>query len=102
MPRQYLDQFRERVVALIQSGRVLHNLASELGIAAANIYRWQRQARIDAGEIVGVNNEMASELADAKRRIRDLKEVLTATKQTAPMLKDDGLSPKGGSRSSKP
>lgn len=102
MPRQYSSQFRERVVALAQDRRDVRDLANELGIAAATIYRWQRQARIGAGEIVGINNAIASELTDAKRRIRDLGEELTATRLAASLLKDVGIPPKGGSRSFKP
>lgn len=85
----------------------MRDLAGELAIAATTICRWPRPARIDAGEIVGVNSQMASEQADAKQRIRDLEEELvatklTATKLTASMLKDDGIRPKGGSLSSEP
>ena len=63
MPRQYSPQFRERVVALVEHGHDVRDLSIELDIAAATIYRWRRQARIDAGEIAGVNTAMASELA---------------------------------------
>lgn len=83
MSRQYSSQFRERVVALVEDGQNVRDLSSELEIAAATIYRWKRQARIDVGEIVGVNSEMASELADAKRPIRDSEEELVATKLAA-------------------
>ena len=102
MPRQYSPQFRERVVALVEHGHDVRDLSIELDIAAATIYRWRRQARIDAGEIAGVNTAMASELADAKRRIREFEEELRATKLAASMLKDDGIRPKGASRSLKP
>ena len=102
IPRQYSPQFRERVVALIQDGRDLRDLASELGIATATIYRWQKQARTEAGEIAGVNSAMAAELAHAKRRIRDLEEELTPTKLAGSMLKDDGIRPKGDSQSLEP
>ena len=70
MPRQYSPQFRERAVALVEHGHDFRDLAIELDIAAATIYYWRRQARIDAGEIAGVNTAMASELTDAKRRLR--------------------------------
>lgn len=46
---------------------------------------------------------MASELADAKRRSRDVEEELAATTSAvAAVLKDRGIRPKSGSRSSKP
>lgn len=102
MPRQYSPQFRERVLALVRDGRDAGELAAELGIASATIYRWRRQARIDAGEIPGVDSTLAAELADARRRIRELEEELSATRLAASMLKDEGIRPKGGSRSSRP
>lgn len=80
------------VDAVLQGGRDVRDLASDLGIATATIYRWQRQARIDAGDIVGINSAIAPELADAKRRIRDLEEELTATKLAASALKNFGYS----------
>lgn len=66
-PRQCSHQFRERAIALVQDGRDVRALATELGIAAATTDLWHRQARIDAGEIVGINSAMASELDDSIR-----------------------------------
>lgn len=102
MPRQYSPQFRERVLALVKEGRDPVALAKELGIASATVYRWRRQERIDAGVLPGTDSRVAAELADARRRIRELEEELAATKLAASMLKDEGIRPKGGSRSSRP
>ena len=63
MPLQYSPQFYERLLALVDDGHDARELASGLGIAAATIYRWHRQARIDSR----VNSVVASELAGAKR-----------------------------------
>lgn len=102
MPRHHSSQFLEQMFALIQGGRDVCNLASELRNVAATIYRWQRQARTDAGDIVGENSAMALELADTNRRIRDVAEELTAPKLATSMVKDDGIRPKGASRFLKP
>lgn len=91
MPRQYSLQYRERVVVPVQDGRDVRNLASEPGIAAATIYRWQRHARIDAGEIGEANSAVASGLAATKRRIRDLEAGPTSMKLAASMVKDVGI-----------
>ena len=58
MPRQYSERSRERVVALLQMVRDVTNLANELEIVVATLDRWQRQARIGAGAIGGVNSEV--------------------------------------------
>ncbi len=102
MPRQYSHQFRDRVLSLVDEGRRVDDLAKDLGISAGTIYRWRHQARIDAGELAGATSQQATERADAKRRIRQLEEELKATRLAASMLKDEGIRPKGGSRSSKP
>ena len=102
MPRQYSVQFRSRVLGLVEQGRDVRKLASELGISSATVYRWRQQERVDAGEIAGVNSAIAVELADAKKRIRELEEELAATQFAATMLRDENLRPKRGSRSSKP
>jgi len=98
MPRQYSVQFRERVLSLLGEGRPVKELADQLGIASATIYRWRAQSRIDAGEIPGTTTREAVELADARRRIRELEEELKATRLAASMLKDEGIRPKDGSR----
>lgn len=98
MPRQYSPQFRQRVLSLLAQGGSVGQLASELCIGAATLYRWQRQERIDAGDIPGPKTAQAAELADAKRRIRELEQELHATKLAASMLKDDGISPTDDSR----
>jgi transposase-like protein len=102
MPRQYSVQFRDRVLGLVEQDRDAGELASELGISSATIYRWRQQARVDAGEFAGVNSAVTAELADGKRRIRELEEELAATQFAATMLRDENIRPKGGSRSLRP
>ncbi|RJN32131.1 transposase [Nesterenkonia natronophila] len=51
MPRQYSHQFRERVLSLLDKGRRVDDLAQDLGVSAATIYKWRHQARVEAGVI---------------------------------------------------
>lgn len=102
MPRQYSPQFRERVLGLLDSGRPVSQLAIELGICEATIYRWRRQARIDAGLLPGTTSRDAVELADARKQIARLEEELRATRLAALILEDESVRPKGGSRSFRP
>lgn len=57
--------------------------------ATATINRWRRQARIDAGVINGVDIAMASELAVAKRRSRQVPSP-NSTRDEADSLKESG------------
>lgn len=102
MPLQYAPQFRERVLCLLEEGRPVGALAQELGISSATIYRWRQQAQIDVGLRAGTTSFEAEELADARRRIRELEEELFATQFAAQMLRDDSIPPKDGSRSWQP
>lgn len=86
---------------LFTTAATQESLAAELRISAATIYRW-RQERIDAGDIPGVDSTLTAELTDARRRIRELEEELSATRLAASILKDERIRPKGGSRSSRP
>ena len=43
MPRQYSAQFRERVLGRVDEGRDIVELAGELEISSATIYRWRER-----------------------------------------------------------
>ncbi len=88
MPRQYSVQFRDRVLGLVEKDRDVGELASELGISPATIYRWRQEARVDAEGVAGVNSAVPAELADAKRRIREVEEELAATQFAATVLRE--------------
>ncbi len=102
MPRMYSAEFRERAIALVDEGRTLRSVAADLGLAEATMYRWYQQVRIDRGELPGTTTVESQQLRDALRRIKDLEEELAATKLAAGMLRDEGIRPKGGSRSLRP
>jgi transposase len=72
-------------------GRDVEESAGELAIFSATICRWCKQSKVDSGEIADVNSAIAAELADARRRIRELEEELAATQFAASMLKDQSI-----------
>ena len=47
--RGYPPEFRRRVVDLVEGGRKVSEIASEVGVSGQTIYVWRRQARIEAG-----------------------------------------------------
>jgi transposase len=72
MPRQYPPEFRERIIALARSGRSISGLSADYGVAGATIYRWLDQDRIDHGEKPATIGTQNTELASARKRIREL------------------------------
>jgi transposase-like protein len=47
--RGYLPEFRRRVLALIDAGRKVRDVARDLGISEQTAYVWRKQHRIDQG-----------------------------------------------------
>lgn len=78
------------------------DVARDLGVTEGTIYRWKQQALVDRGQAPGVPTVESVQLRDALSRIKQLEEELRATRQAARILEDTSISPKGGSRLSRP
>ena len=98
--RGYPPEFRRRVVDLVEGGRKISELATELEVSAQTISTWRRQARVDAGLEAGVTTSEQAELAAAKRRIRELETELAIHRRATELLKEKA-SPKGRTRRSR-
>jgi len=98
--RGYPPEFRRRVVDLVEGGKKVSEVASELGVSQQTIYVWRRQARIDAGLEAGVTTSEHAELVAAKKRIRELETELAIHRRATELLKEE-VSPKGRTRRSK-
>ena len=98
--RGYPPEFRQRVVELVEAGRAVAEVASDLGISGQSIYTWRRQARIDAGLEPGLSTAEHAELVAARRRIRELETELAVHRRATELLKGD-VDPKGDSRLSR-
>ena len=70
--RGYPAEFRRRVVDLVEGGRKVSEVATELGVSEQTIYVWRRQARIDAGLEAGVTTSEFAERAAAHATGRDV------------------------------
>lgn len=70
--RGYPAEFRRRVVELVNPGRKVAEVAVALGISDQMICTWRRQDRIDRGLEPGLSSAERSELAAARKRIREL------------------------------
>ena len=75
-------------------------MARDLGISDQTLYTWRRQERIDRGEAPGLSSVEKTELAAARRRIRELETEVAIHRRAAELLKER-TDPKAGSRRSK-
>lgn len=100
MPRRYPVEFRRKVLDLIEAGRPIAEIAAQLGVSDQTVYNWRAQDQIDRGLRVGVSTSEATELAAARKRIRELETELAVTKRANELLKAQS-DPKGVGRSSR-
>jgi transposase-like protein len=99
MPKRYAREFRRAVCARLVAGEKVSSLSPELGVSEATLYKWKRQALIDAGRAEGVKSFEADELARAHKTIAELEAELEITKAAVALFNgEEPVSPKGGAR----
>ena len=98
--RGYPPEFRRRVLELVEAGRLVAEIAGDLGISEQTIYLWRRQDRIDRGLEAGLTTVEKAELVAARKRIRELEAELAVHRRATELLKEQA-GPKGGSRPSR-
>ncbi len=99
MPRRYPNEFRRKVLDLVEAGRPVTEIAADLDVTAQTIYNWRNQDLVDRGLRPGVTTRESIEPRQARRRIRELETELAVTRRANELLKEQ-TDPKGGSRSS--
>jgi transposase len=103
MPRSYSPEFRRRVIELCRSGgRRPREVALELGVSEATVYRWIAQDEVDLGERAGVRSGEHAELSRARARIRELEAELELTRKASAIFEEQqgqrAVRPKGSTR----
>jgi putative transposase len=99
MPFRYSGEFRRQACERMLAGESVQELAAELSVCNATLYRWRRQALIDAGQAPGVKSYEADRLAQARRRIKDLEAELKLVKAASALFEEgETISPKGSTR----
>ena len=98
--RGYPPEFRRRALDLLAAGRRATDLARDLGVSSQTIYLWRHQEQIDRGLVAGLTSTERTELAAAKRRIRELEAELEIHRRASELLVDRS-NQKGGSRRSR-
>ena len=98
MPKHYPAELRRRTCERMLAGEVVKDLVAELGIAEVTLYRWRRQALIDAGRRPGLKSYEADPLLAARRRVKELEAELKAVKAASALFEEGAADPKGSSR----
>jgi transposase-like protein len=99
MPFRYSSEFRQRACERMLAGESVKDLAAELSVSDATLYKWRRQALIDAGASPGLKSYEADRLAQARRRIKDLEAELKLVKAAAALFDEtEVITPKGSTR----
>jgi transposase-like protein len=99
MPFRYSSEFRRQVVDRMLAGEAVKELAAELSVNDSTLYKWRRQALIDAGQSPGLKSYEADRLAQARRRVKDLEEELKLVKAASALFNgSEVISPKASTR----
>jgi transposase-like protein len=99
MSFRYSSEFRHQVGERMLAGEAVKDLAAELSVSDATLYRWHRQALIDAGRRAGTKSFEVDPLVQARRRINDLEAELKLVKAASGLFnEEEDTSPKGSTR----
>jgi transposase-like protein len=81
------------------AGDKVKDLVAELGVSEQTLYRWRRQALIDAGQRPGTKSYEADPLQAARRRLKELEAELKLVKAASALFAEgEPVNPKGSSR----
>jgi transposase-like protein len=99
MPFRYSSEFRRQACERMLAGESVKDLVAELSVDSSTLYKWRRQALIDAGRSDGLKSYEADRLAQARRRIKELEDELKLVKAAAALYDEiEVISPKGSTR----
>jgi transposase-like protein len=89
----YPATVRRQIISRLRLGEPVVAVAAETGIAQATLFRWKRQALIDAGVIEGTPSVEADELAAAHKRIAALEAELALTRDACELFNEQAVVP---------
>jgi transposase len=72
--KRYPPEYRRRIIELVRSGRRVTEIAREFKLYEITIYRWLKQAKVDAGEQAGLTTDEKAELTKLRREVAELRE----------------------------
>ncbi|WP_043962021.1 transposase [Micromonospora haikouensis] len=76
MPKPYPREFRSvvRIARDREAGVTVKHIANDFGVHPMTLFKWLRQADVDAGVKPGVSGGESAELRKARRRIKLLEQ----------------------------
>ena len=98
MPRHHPAELRRETCERMLAGEAVKDLEAELGITNGTLYKWRRQALIDAGRRPGAKSYEADPLLQARRRIKEPEAELKAVKVASVLFGEGAVDPKESSR----
>jgi transposase-like protein len=98
----YRTSFRVAACERMIGGERVEELAEELKVSPATLYRWKSQTFVDAGRKPGLKSYEPDELARGRRRIKDPEAELELVRAASALFNGgEVVRPKGSARSSK-
>jgi transposase len=102
VPKPYPKEFRDDVVRVARDrdpGVTVEQIANDIGVHPMTLFKWLRQADIDAGAKPGVSSTESAELRQARARIKLLEQENEVLRRAAAYLSQANLPGKGSTRS---
>ena len=95
MPKPHPPEFRRRAVELARAGNTpIGQLAKDLGISYSCLRHWVDQAEVDDGAKQGLSSSEKAELAQLRRRTRQLELENEILRKAAAYFARDNVLPK--------
>src|SRR3954471_18503843 len=102
VPKPYPREFRDDVVRVARDrdpGVTVEQIAKDFGVHPMTLFKWLRQAAVDAGTKLGVSSSESAELRQARARIKLLEQENEVLRRAAAYLSQANLPGKGSTRS---
>ena len=92
MPKAFPPEFRRDVVAVARKGEApISRIAKDFGISESCLQRWLKIADVEDGIKPGITQADATELREAKKRIRLLEQEVEVLRRAAAYLSQASL-----------
>lgn len=96
MPFQYPGSVWRGISIRLRKGESVASVSAQTGNCQGTLYRWKHQALVDAVMKVGTPGPDVSDLASARKRIRQLEEEVAIVKAASAIYEETVVVPSKG------